>query len=367
MSNFSFDLEDEEELMQGDPEPADSIAGPQTPREMVMQRISQVRSSSGDDENQDGRDSALEFAKNSAMTAGMGRGLNALASATGYKADNSQYDAMDKRGMDLVSKEMDRATQVRKAIESRKVRQAMINAQNQRSQVADRFRNTQLAETARHNRAMEANAATNAEARGDPDLKVVPAETAIKLGNLLGAADASRKIEELGSGMNTGKMAATGDWFKELVGMQDTDRAKALADIGTQRNEVMSRIAGANVVADEKKRVEEGIPTRTDAPESFLGKGQSTTDGLIHKVENEIAALEGSYDTTQLKQQLADLKARRDATRQAHASKGGGGGGLVTKANAGAGRVNVSNGKETLSIELNDLPDAMADGFQVIK
>jgi hypothetical protein len=39
----------------------------------------------------------------------------------------------------------------------------------------------------------------------------------------------------------------------------------------------------------------------------------------------------------------------------------------VKKATAGSGRVVVSNGKETYSIELTDLPEALKDGFKVAK
>lgn len=126
--SYLDDLEEEETL--DGPAPVDTIAGPQTPREQVMQRISSIRSNSGDeDEDSVGAPSgAMEFARNSAMNAGIGRGLNALASATGYKPDNSAYDAMEKTGNTFASQEMNRAAQVKKAIQDRKAKEIMAKS-----------------------------------------------------------------------------------------------------------------------------------------------------------------------------------------------------------------------------------------------
>ena len=127
-------LDDEDEESLEGPQPASTVAGPQTTREQVMKRISDVRSTSGDESDDLGSESdtasAMEFAKSSALTAGLGRGLNALASGTGFKADNSGYDAIEKRGADVASKSLDRSAQVRKAIEARKAKIASTEASN---------------------------------------------------------------------------------------------------------------------------------------------------------------------------------------------------------------------------------------------
>lgn len=115
-----LDEEEDDELLDG-PAPADSIAGPQTPRDQVMQRISQVRGGSSDGSESGAPDDAsVEFARNSAMTAGLGRGLNALAAGTGFKPDNSGYDAMEKQGQQA----MTNSGKVRQAIEARMAKQA---------------------------------------------------------------------------------------------------------------------------------------------------------------------------------------------------------------------------------------------------
>jgi hypothetical protein len=143
-----------------------------------------------------------------------------------------------------------------------------------------------------------------------PEKRVLPAETAGKIGNLLGAADTSLGLEQIGGTQPTGKLDAAWDWAKEAVGMQDQPRAKFSADIANQRNSVMSQIAGANVTPDEKSRILEGIPTRVDAPDQFKAKGQSTTDGIIKKAQSEIEALEAAgYDTDKLRANLDKFKA----------------------------------------------------------
>jgi len=149
--------------------------------------------------------------------------------------------------------------------------------------------------------------------------KTLPAETAAKIGNLLGAAKTSGGIESQAGKQPTGKWEALKDWGKEFIGIQDQDRANFSADVASRRNEVMNQIAGANVTADEKARVLEGIPTRSDAPEQFQGKARSTTDQIIAKAETEILALEeAGYDASGLKKRLEGYK---NDIRQARASK----------------------------------------------
>lgn len=130
------ELDEEDETGLDDaPAPASSIAGPQTPREQVMQRIAQVRGGGQPDEQGGSSQmpsslgpsdlAALNFAQQSSQTAGVGRALNALAAGTGYKPDNSGYESMEKNGANLAEKEMSRSAQVQKAIEDRKLRQSL--------------------------------------------------------------------------------------------------------------------------------------------------------------------------------------------------------------------------------------------------
>jgi hypothetical protein len=181
------------------------------------------------------------------------------------------------------------------------------------------------------------NEADAAKERKQASGKILPAGEASKIGNFLGAVDASTKIENLGgsSSLPTGKWEAAKDWIKSTFDTQDQGRAKSLADIATQRNEIMSRIAGANVTPDEKSRILEGIPTNSDAPASFAGKGQSTTDQLLGKAQSEIEALAAAgYDVTELNNKLAERRQLIASARSGRTPKQDGSGGLIQSAQA---------------------------------
>lgn len=193
-----------------------------------------------------------------------------------------------------------------------------------------------------------------------PELKTLPAETASKIGNYLGAAEAASGIETLGAGeQETGKLSAAGDWIAELFGAQSQPRAKFLADVGTQRNQVMSRIAGANVTADEKTRVQEGIPTRIDAPDQFRGKAISTTDKLIRDAQSEIEAVEAAgYDASGLKAKLvkfqSDVAAKRKIAEQQIAEQKRRAGGLgMNEAQAAGSKPDYSRMTDAQLAELH--------------
>lgn len=155
-------LDDEDEALQDGAAPVDTIAGPQTARDKVMQRIAAVRNPASEDEQglpaTGDSTAALEFARNSAQTAGMGRAFNAFAAGTGAKVDNSGYDSMEKLGTDMAGKAMSREAMVKKAIEDRKAKQALASA-------AGAMKDRSQSETERHNRVMEARAAESADAK----------------------------------------------------------------------------------------------------------------------------------------------------------------------------------------------------------
>lgn len=165
-----LDDENEEDMT-----PVSSIAGPATTRDQVMQRISEVRNPSQADSTQGGYDSsaAIDFARQSAQTAGMGRALNALAAGTGFKADNSSYDTMEKQGTDVAEKAMNREALVKKAIEDRRSKEALAGAMG-------KMKDRAQSETERHNRAMESLAAKNSEVRlaKNRDAEMLPMEDA---------------------------------------------------------------------------------------------------------------------------------------------------------------------------------------------
>lgn len=140
---FELDDQDESDTLLDGPRPADTIAGSQTPRDAVMERIRQVRTSSGDESSPDYSDpsneAAMEFAKNSQMTAGIGTALNAIAAGTGYKPDNSLNEQIAKTGIDVANKDMSRRAQIAKTIETRKA-QAARDAANAQERATDNDR-----------------------------------------------------------------------------------------------------------------------------------------------------------------------------------------------------------------------------------
>lgn len=122
--------DDEEDLLKDGPAPASTIAGPQTQSDQVKQRIAAVRGggapeisgpssapSQDDSDNAPAFDlgpkpmgadpsqmgAAQQFAQKNALSAGIGRSLNALAAGTGYKPDNSEADAAEKQGQNAIA------------------------------------------------------------------------------------------------------------------------------------------------------------------------------------------------------------------------------------------------------------------------
>lgn len=127
---YEDDLEENEDDILGQPTPADSIAGPQTTPERVFKRIADMRNppdataaspetEAKMPEAQYGVDPAAQARADSLrFNAGIGRAINALSEGTGYKPDNSGYDALDKEA----EKGLDRAGNVKKMIAQNQIR-----------------------------------------------------------------------------------------------------------------------------------------------------------------------------------------------------------------------------------------------------
>lgn len=125
--------EDDFEGLEDAPAPINTIAGPQTTRDQVMQRIAGVRNPTASDTGGEAqiaddpnRAAAMQFAKSTALTSGLGRALNTLSAGTGFKPDDSAYDALDKQPQ-IAMKDLDRSALVRKAVEDRKLKQSIAD------------------------------------------------------------------------------------------------------------------------------------------------------------------------------------------------------------------------------------------------
>ncbi len=155
-SNSSANIDDLVIEPIDEPKPAQSLAGPQTPREKIVQRINQNRGVIPKDNYMSDFDigpkpqqadpnqiqEALNFAKNNAQAAGIGRALSTLASATGYKPDYGAYSDIEKQGQYAISTAQTDAQNRQQAVKNwieQKSRQAE-NAENRD------FRSQQLQE-----------------------------------------------------------------------------------------------------------------------------------------------------------------------------------------------------------------------------
>ena len=247
-----LDDENEEDMT-----PVSSIAGPATTRDQVMQRISEVRNPSRADSAQGGDDSAaaIDFARQSAQTAGMGRALNALASGTGFKADNSAYDNMEKQGTDVAQKAMNREALVKKAIEDRRSKEALAGAMG-------KMKDRAQSETERHNRAME-SAALEKAGKGS-DGKTVAAERADKLA---GHAQSLALISDLRSAIKSNE-DKVGPLSGRLTALNPYDTtAKALAaqsKIAAQN--IGKSLEGGKLTDQDIIRYQNMLPSNTDTP-----------------------------------------------------------------------------------------------------
>lgn len=331
---------EEEETLDGEPQPVGTIAGEQTPRELVAQRIQQVRQPPGEPGS-----ASIDFAKDSAMTAGIGRGLNALAAGTGFKADNSGYDAMDRQGAELIGKDADRSAQVKMAIERRKMAEAN-----------GAFRDKQLSESKRHHMAMESVAGHRFGK--NRDLDALPAEDAEVV------KDLAKK--------NASKIAISNQIEAVMNNWDSLPDDQKVAQ-GRQLLKVLNSTEGADAVGTEEAKrlggkLEFALGNFTNSNPTQFGRD---LPGFKEQASGTAKAIKSAIRANQLHQNQLYRNhgiARTDPPEIEPAKYAGKPqDGLVNDAMAGSGRVTVTNGKETYSIELDDLPDALGDGFQVKK
>lgn len=144
---------DDSDVSDSMPIPTASVAGPQSNQSKVMDRIRQVRlgvspDQVGDSSFEDQQKAAMEMAKNSQLTANLGRAANAFAAGTGYKPSNDVFDSIEKTGPDMAMKQLGQQAAIQRAIQNRLGREAIAKGNSA-------LRDRQLREQERHNRAME--------------------------------------------------------------------------------------------------------------------------------------------------------------------------------------------------------------------
>lgn len=359
--NYFPGQEDEDELMEG-PAPSDTIAGPQTTRDQVMQRIASVRNASGDEgeslQQDTQRDAAMQFAQSNALTSGMGRALNTLASGTGFKPDDSGYDAMDKQSR-IVMMDLDRSNMVRKAIEDRKAKMAAASGMLQERSLNNRRLDARDAEAARHNRAMEGMAGQKVDKKSEPQRLPPDKVLNVNEGNVI--------PQQLSDVRKT--LDANQDSFGPVMGRlnslnpYDEKSSTIDAQMRAAAQSFGKYMEGGVLRKEDEDKYRKMFPNLSDTPEVARNKLAIVDRLLSSRQGSNVAALKTSgYDVSGVDQGLSVPDAPGILTLGKP-----GGSGLIPEAHAGGGRVIVSNGKETHSIELSDLPDAMKDGFQVVR
>lgn len=350
-------FKEEEELEVAMPD--SSIAGPQTPRDQVMARIAEVRSGGGSP-----NDPAVEFARQSQLTSGIGRGLNALAAGTGYRPDNSGYDAIDKGAQDALA----RSAAVRKAVEDRKGKEAALQASLNERAIDNRRADEALA-LRRDDIALrrEERADNLAQKRNDKELSLaVPGYE--RTGDVLPKAEEAQKFREATA--DASQLTSKLNRLRELVNKYGS------FEWGGEAGQEMSSLATEiQLLSKSPSMYSLGVLTGPDleilkkitadpSDMSSLFTRDSTRKAQINA---QLASIENK-----LASKAASLGYRSAPSSEKGLAGGGvggqqGGGGFIPDAHAGSGRVTVTNGSETYSIELKDLPDAQADGFQVVK
>lgn len=343
--------QEEDETLDG-PAPADSIAGPQTPSDVLPGRIASVRGSIPEErqpapEEPDNRAAVMDFIKNNSMTAGIGRGINAIAAATGAKVDNSGYDAMEKSGENFANKELDRAAQVKKAIADRRARSDVFAA-NQAERATDNNR---------ADRALglqEENNRLNREARAQAleERKNKASDDQFKVAGfgkrLQQAEDVFSNLEK--DGYNRADMLS-GAQSMLPTGLQGTDSQEQEQAERNFVNAVLRRESGAAIAPSEfASAAKQYFPRSGDSPEVMAQKKANR--------QQVVASLHAESGPAWEK--IPSVATAAVAPKQSQD--------MIPDANAGSGgNVVVTNGSKTYSIPLKRLPEAMKDGFTVVK
>lgn len=259
----------------------------------------------------------------------------------------------------LAMKDMGRSAAVRKAIEDRKAKIAAAEGM-QADKSADNSRlDKQLEEAARHNRAMEGMAGQKVDKKNEPQRLPPDKVLNVNEGNVIPQqlSDVRKTLEsnQDSFGPVMGRLNSLNP-YDEKSSTIDAQMRAAAQSFGKY-------MEGGVLRKEDEDKYRKMFPSLSDTPEVARNKLAIVDRLLSSRQGSNIAALKTSgYDVSGVDQGLSVPDAPGILTLGKP-----GGSGLIPEAHAGGGRVVVSNGKETHSIELSDLPDAMKDGFQVVR
>jgi hypothetical protein len=363
MSSIDDLPEDEDDELEDGPAPANTIAGPQTPRDKVMQRIAQVRTSGGqpdeqededEDESDPRREAALQFGKSTALTTGVGRALNALAAGTGYKPDDSEYNQMDKQP-DVATKDLDRSATVTKAIEDRKAKADALSSTLAQKQAS---LDAQTANNQTKNDAYNRRTDTMGKLAGNrSDTATIRAANTVlndkNAQNEVKKLQASRSAQSLIDGIRNGDITGSKNVSRQLTNMIST------IEMGTPGGQGDRQAVGIDTLYGKLKGAlgyVEGKPEGV-IPKDYLDQTESETHALGDRAAANYKNLtDGALSGADLSAGNPDAdtgkvytlaKQRRDILMKSNGydpdtgqpttprpKKGGAAGGLIPEANA---------------------------------
>lgn len=263
----------------------------------------------------------------------------------------------------LAMKDMGRSAAVRKAIEDRKAKMATAEGMQAEKAMANRRLDAQAAESARHNRESEALA------RDTQGMRAEQKEAAKRLppDKVLNVNEGNVIPQQLSDVRKT--LESNQDSFGPIMGRlnslnpYDEKSATIDAQMRAAAQSFGKYMEGGVLRKEDEDKYRKMFPSLSDTPEIAKNKLAIVDRLLSSRQGSNVAALKTSgYDVSGVDQGLSVPDAPGILTLGKP-----GGSGLIPEAHAGGGRVVVSNGKETHSIELSDLPDAMKDGFQVVR
>lgn len=279
------DLDDEQALLAGmddssdaisssEAAPSNTVASAPTTSDMVKQRIAEMRGVGPSPEE------AAKYAQSSSQTAGFGRAINALASATGYKADNSAYDAMEKGGREVAEKAFDRSAQVQKYI------------------AANDLRKQQMAETATGHK--NTNAVANRNAAAKEAMVAAFKERTAKLGG-----NADKRLD-------AGNIRTANGIFKDPSITKEVNKLNASRSAQTLIDEIKSgHIVDSKNIRNQLSTIMSTI--EMGGPGAHADRAAMGVDNLYTKVKDALSFFESNPNSTIPKQYLDQLESEANA------------------------------------------------------
>lgn len=100
------------------------------------------------------------------------------------------------------------------------------------------------------------------------------------------------KVRQQAASIDTGPLAALGNWLAQKAGVADPDVVKFKSLVGEQVASYIKGISGATVAVEERRALLDNVPSMADDDEEFQAKLERVIDTLNTWRERELRALE---------------------------------------------------------------------------